>query len=87
MMDVETIISAIAAIIAILSFLLTMYWRFYSIKKNEFRHVYQRIDAIEADITEIRERLSGIERDVEWLKARVSSNPGHTSIDSTKMDK
>jgi len=78
MIDVETIISAIAVIIAVLSFLLTMYWRFYSIKRNEFRHVYQRINTIESDITEIRERLSGIERDVEWLKARVSSNPGHT---------
>jgi len=75
-MDAETIISAIAVIIAVLSFLLTMYWRFYSIKRNEFRHVYQRINTIESDITEIRERLSGIERDVEWLKARVSSNTG-----------
>ena len=84
MMDVETIISAIAVIIAVLSFLLTMYWRFYSIKKNEFRHVHQRIDAIEADITEIRERLSGIERDVEWLKARVSSNTGYTSTSTHK---
>jgi len=84
MMDVETIISAIAAIIAILSFLLTMYWRFYSIKNNEFRHVHRRIDAIEADITDIRERLSGIERDVEWLKARVSSNTGHTITSTHK---
>jgi len=86
MMDAETIISAIAVIIAVLSFLLTMYWRFYSIKRNEFRHVYQRINTIESDITEIRERLSGIERDVEWLKARVSSNTGYTST-GTKMDK
>jgi len=75
-MDAETIISAIAVIIAVLSFLLTMYWRFYSIKRNEFRHIHQRIEALEANITEIRERLSGIERDVEWLKARVSSNTG-----------
>ena len=83
-MDIETLISAIAVIIAVLSFLLTAYWRFYSIKKNEFRHIHQRIDAIEADITEIRERLSGIERDVEWLKARVSSNTGHTITSTQK---
>ena len=71
---IDWIISALATGIAILALLLNLYWRVRNIQQNEIKHLHERIDVVEVDITEIKERLAGLERDVAWLKDRYVKN-------------
>jgi len=71
---IDWIISALATGIAILALLLNLYWRVRNIQQNEIKHLHERIDVVEVDITEIKERLAGLERDVAWLKDKYVKN-------------
>ena len=67
-MTTETIISVAAVVIAILACFINSYWRFHTLKNNDIRHVHQRIDGTEEDLSEVRERVAAMERDITWLK-------------------
>mgnify|MGYP000362525390 CR=1 FL=1 len=71
---IDWIISALATGIAILALLLNLYWRVRNIQQNEIKHLHERIDVVEVDITEIKERLAGLERDVAWLREKYVKN-------------
>lgn len=64
----ETIIPVAAVVIAILACIINSYWRFHTLKNNDIRHVHQRIDGTEDNLSEIRERLTAVERDIAWMK-------------------
>jgi len=67
-MDIVWVLSALAVAIAALSLVLSLYWRVKNTIRNDLRHIHGRIDAVEEDISDLRERSSAVERDVVWLK-------------------
>ena len=73
---IEWVISAFAAIIAAIALFLNLHWRVRHIQRNDIKHVHGRVDSVEDDITEIKERLAGMERDILWMKGRCNGGKG-----------
>lgn len=67
-MGIEWVLSALAVTIAALAFVMSLYWRAKHMMRNDLKHIHQRIDEVQEDVADLRERSSAVERDVAWLK-------------------